>query len=164
MSFIGIVANSDDYEFIIKELTKNNDCSKLQFINLNENSIENMKNIKFETVLICMEIHEKKYKNILLDNILINAKYLLINTDINMPLGFLQNNNIQIITYGMNQKATVTASSIKDDEVLICLQRNIWNVKHKIIEMQEVKVKSENISNATVYNLLATFIIKQLYI
>ena len=164
MSFVGIVANSNDYEFIKKELEKNKDCSKLQFINLNENNIENMKNIKFETVLICMEIREKIYKNILLKKILVATKYLLINTDIDVSIGDLCNNEIQIITYGMNQKATVTASSIKDDEVLICLQRNIWSAKHKIIEMQEVKVKSENISNTTVYNLLATFIIKQLYI
>ena len=35
---------------------------------------------------------------------------------------------------------TLTASSVSDDEVLVCIQRNITNNKGKIIEEQEIKV------------------------
>lgn len=164
MSFIGIIANSDDFEFINKELEKSIDNSNQQIINLNENSIENMRNIKFETIAICEDIQKFYNRDIVLEKFLKDAKYLLINTDINLSLYNENNSELQIITYGMNQKATVTASSIKDDEVLICVQRNMLNLENKIIEMQEFKVKRENVTNAMVYNLLVAFIIKKLYL
>lgn len=164
MAFIGIVANSDDYEFIKKVLEKNIDCSKHQIINLNENSIENMRNIKFETIAICEDIQKIYNRDIIFEKFFNDARYLIINTDINLNFDNIQNSRLQIITYGMNQKATVTASSIEDDEVLICVQRNMLNVDNRIIEMQEAKVRCDNVTNAMVYNLLVSFIINILYL
>ena len=98
-----------------------------------------------------------------IDNILNCSKYLVINTDNNVVNINIENNNMEIITYGMNQKATVTASSIKEDEILICLQRNIENINGKVIEMQEFKKKGEKIRNEEIYIILDAFILEQIY-
>ena len=164
MSFLGIVANNDDYEFIKNKLAKNDKPSKLDVIQLNKDSIENMKNVKFDTVAICLDAEKTGYINILSENILPEAKCLIINSDLNSIKGKLNTDTNQIITYGMNQKATVTTSSIKDDEVLICLQRNMTNFNGDVIEIQEFKTKTENIDNNKVSNLLAAFTIEQLYL
>ena len=163
MSFVGLISKSSDYEFIKNELSGFKNDLKLDLININKNNIKNIKNVKFETIVVCDDLKELKTQKIFADNIINNANFLLINTDNNVSSFNIKNDNIQIITYGMNQKATVTASSIKEYEVLICLQRNIENTKGIIIEMQEFKKKREKIRNEEIYNLLVVFILEQLY-
>ena len=63
----------------------------------------------------------------------------------------------------MNQKSTVTASSVEEDNILVCLQRSIKDLESNIIEVQELKIKSENITNKKLYSLLVIFIIEKLY-
>ena len=162
MSFIGIISDNKDYEFIKKELMKDRDYYKLQLINIKEKNIENIKNVKFETMIICNDLKEIATKEVYIEKILKNTKYLIINSDINIKKDNIYN-NVQIITYGMNQKATVTASSIQEDSILICIQRNIKNIEGNIIEMQEFRMKSENITNKKTYSLLVLFILQQLY-
>ena len=163
MSFIGVVSSNEEFELIKKELCKNNNCLKLQLICINKNNIENMKNIKFETIIICLDIDKLENKKPALETVLKNARYLLINSDVSFAIKDIKNNEIEIITYGMNRKATVTASSIKEDEVLICFQRNIKNTKGDIIEIQEFKVKTEDITNNSVYNILVAVTLNKLY-
>ena len=163
MYFIGILADNEDFEFIKKELLKDEKYSNLQLLNLDKDNIENLRNIKFETLVISMDIKKLKNKKYIINNILKESKYLLINSDINTLIGPLKNNQIKTITYGMNQKATVTTSSVKEDEILICLQRNIENIKGEMIEIQEFKVKTENTTTENIYKLIALFIIKLLY-
>lgn len=163
MSFIGIISDNEDFEFIKNGLCKNRNSLKHQLIYINKNNIDNMKNIKFETIVVCLDINKMENKKTTLEVILENADYLLINSDVNTSAKTFTNSTIETITYGMNQKATVTASSIKEDEVLICFQRNIENIKGNIIEVQEVKIKTENITNNKVYNLLVTVTLKKLY-
>ena len=160
MSFIGLISKNEDYDFIKSKINSN--ASKLNLIQINKENIENMKNIKFETIVACTDISKMENKKAILDLILNNAQYLLINSDVNIKANTLKNNKIKIITYGMNQKATVTASSIKDDEILICFQRNTKNIEGNIIEMQELKIKSENIDN-NIYNLLVIVTLNKLY-
>ena len=162
MSFIGIISDNKDYEFIKKELMKDRDYYKLQLINIKEKNIENIKNVKFETMIICNDLKEIATKEVYIEKILKNTKYLIINSDINIKKDNIYN-NVQIITYGMNQKATVTASSIQEDSILICIQRNIKNTEGNIIEIQEFRMKSENITNKKTYSLLVLFILQQLY-
>ena len=163
MVFIGVITDNEDYEYIKKELLKDNQNLSIELININENNVQNMKNIKFETIVIGDEIIKIKKQKICIDNIINNSKYLIINSDNNISNINIEDTTIQIITYGMNQKATVTASSIKEDQILICVQRNIKRINGKIIEMQEFKRKAEKIRNNKVYNLLIVFILEQLY-
>lgn len=153
MSFVGIIADCKDYEFIEKEISKIKKHPEL--INITEKNILNIKNVKFETIVICSNTDMN------LSDILANAKYLILNSDVNITN--INDNKLKIITYGLNQKSTVTASSISEDEVLVCLQRNIKDVKDNIIEVQETYMKSENITNKKVYSLMVIFILQQLY-
>ncbi len=163
MSFVGIISNNEIYEFIKKELLKGITNKNLELININKNNIQNIKNVKFETIVVYCDLQKMKMQNSYISSILNNAKYLIINTDNNLGNIEIDNSNIQIITYGMNQKSTVTASSIKEDEILICLQRNIKNINNKIIEIQEFKKKEEKIRNSEIYNYLVIFILEQIY-
>lgn len=163
MSFIGIISNSEIYDFIKREMLKDRKSAKLELININKNNIQNMKNVKFETVVVCDDLIDMKSEKNYINNIINNSKFLLINTDNNINDIKIEKDNIQIITYGMNQKATVTASSIKEDEILICLQRNIKNINNNTIEIQEFKEKIIKKENNEIYNYLVIFILNHLY-
>ena len=163
MLFVGLISNSKDYQFITNELSNYNKNSKLKLININKNTIQNLKNVKFETIVICDDLNTYNEHKDYIEDILNNAKYIIINTDNNKTNIKLNNNLSHIITFGMNQKATVTASSIKEDELLICLQRTIENSNGKMIEMQEFKKKKEKSQKNEIYNYLVSFIIEQLY-
>ncbi|MBR3162614.1 MAG: hypothetical protein IKF17_00740 [Clostridia bacterium] len=162
MSFVGIISNIEEYKLIKSKFVNNGNIRKTELININKNNIENMKNIRFELMVVCNDLKELKRQKVLLNKLIENSKYLILNIDNNITDFDLENKNIQVITYGMNQKATVTASSIKDDEVLICLQRNIEKINGKKVEMQELKRKN-NIDFNNIYNLLVVFILELLY-
>ena len=163
MSFVGIISNNDDYEFIKREFLKGHTYTKLELLNINKKNIQNIKNVTFETLVVCDYLKEVEKQYDIINNIIESSKFLLINTDVNLKSLNIKNNRTQLITYGMNQKATVTASSIKEEELLLCLQRNIKNINGEIIEIQEFKKKSKNITNKIVYNLLVVFILEQIY-
>lgn len=139
MACIGIVADKNSEQEIEKILLeKSKEYNNIfTIIIINEKSINNIKNIKFETILI--------YKNIIksediFKQILSNTKYLILNSDIEKPLKIVENIDITIITYGFNSKATITASSVNENEILLCIQRNILNLNKKLIEPQEINI------------------------
>lgn len=145
MACIGIVADKNSEQEIEKILLeKSKEYNNIfTIIIVNEKSINNIKNIKFETILI--------YKNIIksedvFKQILLNTKYLILNSDIEKPLKIVENIDITIITYGFNSKATITASSVNENEILLCIQRNILNLNKKLIEPQEINIytKTQN--------------------
>lgn len=145
MTCIGIVADKNSEQEIEKILLeKSKEYNNIfTIIIINEKSINNIKNIKFETILI--------YKNIIksedvFKQILLNTKYLILNSDIEKPLKIVENIDITIITYGFNSKATITASSVNENEILLCIQRNILNLNKKLIEPQEINIytKTQN--------------------
>lgn len=164
MSFVGIISNKEIYDFIKQALLKNNKNIELNLINISKKNIQNIKNVKFETIVVCEELNKLNTQKECINTILNNSKYLIINTENNLDELEIVNSTIQVITYGMNQKATVTASSIKEDEILICLQRNIKNKKNKIIEIQETKKNAEKIRNEELYNYLVVFILEKIYV
>ena len=69
---------------------------------------------------------------------------MIINSDIEINNEILKDVETNIIDYGLNQKSTVTASSISNENIIICLQRNIKNINGKIIETNETKINIEN--------------------
>ena len=157
MSFIEIIENKDDFINIEKFFSKKIDK---QFIKIEEDNIENFKNILFETIVILNKISQSKQKY--LESICRNARYLVINTDIDLKLENQNENNI--ITFGINQLSTVTISSVTEDRVLISQQRNIVNVKKQIVEAGEKVVNSRVKNNSRIYNNLLKYIIEKIYI
>lgn len=156
MSFIGIIANKKDFLNIKKYFSKK---IKADFIEIEENNIENIKNVFFDSIVILNTIAKSKQKY--LEKICDNANYLIINSDIELKLG--ENNKKKIITFGMNQLATVTISSVTEDRVLIAQQRNIINSKNKVIEVKEKAVNSKVKNNSKIYNILIKYIIENIY-
>ena len=70
---------------------------------------------------------------------------------------------LNVITFGFNPKSTITASSVEDD-ILLCIQRNIKDIEGKTIEQQEMKITffGENIGINT-NNLMGISAIMLLY-
>lgn len=155
MTFIGVISDHKSFERIKENLRK----KELEVIHINKKSIENIKNIKFEMLVIDsdLEIFNKE-KNII-EQLCINSKYLIINTDINSKFKISDKSKANIITYGLNQKATVTISSITDTNILIYLQRNIKNIKDKTIEVGEKQIKLDPKSKLKTYEILIIYII-----
>ncbi len=139
MSLIGILADNNYENYLKKDFKEEIDNSQIFF--LKEDSIENLKNIKFQTILIVKKINEHKK---IIKEIAKKAEYLIVNTDITDNLSFLNDLQVQLITYGFNSKATITASSIDDNKIIVCLQRAITNAHGKQIEPQEFEMDFSN--------------------
>ena len=162
MAFIGIITSNKNEEILKKSVLNilKNSQTKHNIIVINEENIDNMKNIKFNSIIMNKENNIKENKKIILKQILKNTKYLIINSDVYTRLDMITNINIAVITYGYNLKATVTASSINEEKILLCIQRNI-KIDNKIdIEPKEMYAE---ILASDVYITMAANIIKLLY-
>lgn len=162
MAFIGIISDSKSEKIIKMILDERLDKSN-NIIVINSKSVENLKNIKFETVLIANNNNIIKENKETLNKIINNTKYLIINADIELELQFEEQVELNVITFGFNPKATITASSVEDD-ILLCIQRNIKDIEGKTIEQQEMKIRffGENIGINT-NNLMGISAIMLLY-
>ena len=156
MFFIGIFTNQKNEMFIKKELL--NIVPEDYVIFINEKNIENIKNIKFETILIDVPIIRKKNE---MRKIISQCKYLVLNHDVKLDKTILKNLKLTIITYGFNGKSTFSISSIDQNDLIICLQRIICNKKNNNIEPQEFKIKND--INIDKYAIIGTEIIKIIY-
>lgn len=159
MIFIGIMSECKSYENI-KEKLKNED---INLIHINKKSIKNIKNIKFETLIIDTNLEDFQQEKEIIEQICNNSKYVFINTDINIENNLEVKAKKEIITYGLNQKATVTVSSIKDRDILIYVQRNIKDNKEKSIEVGEKLVKIKEGTKLKNYEILILYIIFLIY-
>lgn len=152
MSFIGVIADSKN-EMQIKRTLDNslNSVNKEHtVITINDKSVDNIKNIRFETILV-ISLKELVNKFDVINEIFKNTKYLVINSDIDDDsLKLINNTKLNVITFGFNQKATITASSVEDN-LMLCLQRKILDINKNILEPQEIEVKviSKKLSNST---------------
>ncbi len=145
MAFIGIVAESRS-EMQIKrflDYNLNYPTKEHTVIVINDKSIENIRNIKFQTILV-MNLDEIIEKREIISKLFKNAEYLVINADIDMEsLKLINNMKLNVITFGFNRKATITASSVEEN-LMICLQRKITDVHKNAIEPQEIVIKDVN--------------------
>lgn len=161
MPLIGIIAKKRDIQAIKKELQE----SDIKIIEITKEAIRNVKNIGFEEIIILedinLELEEYKYMN----EIISKVKYLILNGDIeiNVLKGINIDKPIKVITFGFNTKATITISSVKEEKIIVCLQRDIEKIDGKIIEIQEKEIKIGKENNKKMYNKLAIFIIKELH-
>lgn len=124
MDFIGVIAESSKVKYAKTILEKNLNKQNITVFTITDNNIENIRNIKFETIVMTKELKKEEY----LKNILRNTKYLIINADMRYNVSVLQNMELTVITYGFNPKSTVTISSIEEENILLCIQRNMQDI------------------------------------
>ena len=155
MTFIGVVSDNKSFQ----NIESNIKGKKINLIHINKKSIANIKNIKLEIVIINSDLNEFEHELKTLKCICSNAKYIVINTDINLKFDLLNKNKNIIVTYGLNHKATVTISSITENNVLIYLQRSIKNIEGTTIEVGEKLVKTSENSKLKIYEILIIYII-----
>jgi len=145
MPFIGIVSEENVENCIRREILDKLSLRESNVLFIKEKSIENIKNIKFETIIITRQFKKQE----LLKKLLENVTYLIINSDIENNLNLLKDIKATVITYGFNSKATITASSVEEDEILLCVQRSIKTKNGKDIEPQEIKIQISENTNCT---------------
>lgn len=155
MAFIGIVTNEKNIQYMLTNLKNIFDRQKVIFIN--DNNIEHLQNIKFETIAIDCEIN-----NIMqLKKLISNANYLILNADIEVNGFLLEDINLMAITYGFKGKATITVSSVSENNIIICLQRIIKTAQNGKYEPQEINIEIKQ--NIDIHGIICTHIIKLFY-
>lgn len=163
MHFIGIFTNSIQFEGIKKHIIKIVNRKDVEIININDKNIQNMRNIVFETIVLMQKLDISNIQKNILDKICNNCKYIIINSDICTDMKIISNKRIHCITYGLNQKSTITISSIQDEKAIIYIQRNMKNIEGKEIEMGEISINLQNHKHLEIENVLAIFSIFIIY-
>lgn len=79
--------------------------------------------------------------------------YIILNSDISILKTNYFVEGRKIISTGLNQKSTVTISSVENENVQICIQRKIENIKNKIVCQQEFFFQTHdlNINHALIF-------------
>lgn len=132
MSLVGILTQKSHETYLKPKLY--NLVAQDQIFFLKEDTLSNLRNIKFQTILIGKKVLKNKEQ---LRQIAKNANHLIFNADISENLDLLENLSVKLITYGFNSKATITTSSVEEGKVMVCLQRVLENNQGKKIEPQE---------------------------
>lgn len=110
--------------------------------------------VVFESLCFAEELKRK------ILNIISVQSILIINCDDKKIFKFLKGSRRKIITYGLNNKSCITASSIQDNEDILqelqcCIQRIIPTFSNNKIEPQEFKVILKKYRENDIYNSLA---------
>ncbi len=161
MSFIGVIASKNCFENIKNKIIEEIKDETVNFIQINLRSIKNVKNIKFETIIIEDNIDKFKTNKDILEKICENTKYLMVNTDRNQKEEILKIPNK--ITYGLNQKANVTVSSISDTDILIYWQKSLKNREGHMIEIEERRIKRREKNTLKTYEILIVYAFFKIY-
>lgn len=159
MAFIGVVTEPRMELQIRQNLKRKFEKinEKKTIILVNKNSVKNLFNIKFDFLIIDKNIFNN---NDDLVKIILNSSRIIVNADYDENLEPIKNLKLNVITYGMNSKATLTLSSVNDNEVLLSLQRAIKSHRKELIEPQEIKISGKNLSkNLYMEMILAIFLI-----
>lgn len=162
MPFVGIVSKENDSNFIKNAISKNSKENNFEIININKKSIENIKNVKFDILVICENIEKILKNSLYLEEIKKKADYIIVNSDVKENLSILKNVETNIVTYGFNAKATITISSIKEEKTMVCIQRKINGINN-IIEEQDFNIEIEKNNVNKLYNVLVIFTILAIY-
>ena len=114
----------------------------------------------FDEIIYDKDINltEEEYK--FMREIINKTKYILINSDVKIKIP--ENILIKIITFGFNSKSTIMISSVKENYIIISVQREIEKLNGDIIENQEKKIEIELNKKSSIYNEIINFLIKEL--
>ena len=151
MFIIGIIANSSYAKQIKREIEQS---LRAEIILINSKSIENIRNIKFDIIIMQNVMESLKEKKAYLREILKNTKYLLLNADLNVESELFEKIKAKILTYGLKQKSTITISGIQYNPAMISIQRAFKNVNGEIIEQQEIPMQLKEKGSNNIYNSL----------
>ena len=159
MDVIGIITKSNNINEIEKTLEKYGIHEK-NIVIITKHTIENIKNVKFDIIIIFDQIEDDN----ILKKVLDSSKYLIINTDFKENVKLLNMAEDQyVITFGFNSRATITIISNENDEIILDLQREIENLEKKKIESQEIKLEN-NFNKNRIYEEISmkilTFLVK----
>ncbi len=163
MHFIGIFSSHLEFENIKENIQNQITQKNLQLIHITSRNIENMKNIMFETILLCDQLHINEDQKEIFNKICSHCKYSIINTDIFNNTKIIAQKTSNCITYGLNQKSTITVSSIQEDKAIIYIQRNLKNIEGKEIEMGETCINLEGKKQISIETILAIVSISLIY-
>lgn len=139
---------NDDIEYIIIEISREDLIQK------------RLEKIKFD-ILVQTEF-EKENEELIseVQRLICSLRedgYIIFNSDSIQKINF-QCSSIYVITYGLNGKTTVTASSIDNRDSLCfsyCLQRSIFNIAGEVIHPFEKPYKFDGKPNLIYYYLAA---------
>lgn len=155
MAFIGIITNEKNILTMTKFLKNTFDMKDIIFIS--NNNVEKFKTMKFETVVV-----DKEIKNInQIKCIISNSKHLILNADIKIDSAILEDMNLMVITYGFQNKATFTVSSVSENNIIICLQRIMKTAQNGKYEPQEIDIKIEQ--NLDIHAIICINILTMFY-
>ena len=159
MLLVGIVAKRKDIKAIKKELKNKN----IEIIHITKESIRNIKNIKFDEIIFLQNINLENEEYEYMSEVISNVKFLILNgdTEINVFSQLKVQRPIKLITFGFNSKSTITISSVKDEKIIVYIQRDIEKTDGEILEMQEKEIINKDIKN--IYDNFVVFIIKELH-
>ena len=149
MFFIGIITNQKNERYVKNELSQEN------ILFINDKTIANMKNIKFDAIVIDNKINNRNN----LRKILSNTKYVILNSDIEIDLEVIKGLDTTIITYGFNSKSTFTVSSLTENNIIICLQRIIFKPNGEKVEPGEYQLNLDE--NTEKYAIIFTRILEE---
>lgn len=163
MHFIGIFSKDLEYEMIKSNIIKIVKRRDIELIHIDSQNIENMKNIVFETMVLTNTNRlEDRQKNIL-NKLCSNCIFIVINSDIFSNTKLIENKKANCISYGLNQKSTITISSIQDDKAILSIQRDITNLNNEIIERGEKEIDLSSYKPNEIEIILAIFTIYLIY-
>lgn len=147
---VGLIANEKVFKHIEKELVD----EKIELFNLKNLDKEKIEDID---IVVHNNISRNKIDEGKIKEVTKKSKYLLINSDEGIGSKLFDENNLNIITYGLNNKATITVSSVEEESILIDIQREIKDINEKVIEVGESKVghmKNRNVQEILVMESL----------
>lgn len=141
----------------IEEMKK----SDLEFllVEIHDNSVFGHMNFDCIIVNSMVEIQNKNILGMYKD-LICNAKFVLLNADSEGSLELIKGlSNLYVITYGLNSKSTVTASTIYVSENTIeynyYLQRNILSHNGNEVMIQEMPIVCNLLGYQNIYNTTA---------
>ena len=162
MPFIGVYAKENDSNFIKNEIGKIGTKNNFEIININKKNLSNLKNIRFDALIIKDRLSDLLNTSNYIEKIIENANYLIVNNDIENKVD-IEKNQDKIITYGFKSNTDVSISSIKEENIMICIQRKIKKANNEILEEQEINVKIGKHNINKLYNILALYTILMIY-
>ena len=165
MHFIGIITKDKNENILKKILVQKIKCENLIIININEKNINNIKNIKFQIILLIENTIKKQEQIEILKYILLNSKILIVDADFEKNLKVIENIETSIITYGFNSKSSITISSVSHDKIILFIQRNFQTLKMKKMECKEINIdiKQSKMDKLDINTIMGIYCIMLLY-
>lgn len=161
MAFIGIISDHKEFEQIKHHLAKALNIDDWTIILIHDHSIANINHIKFDTIVATKALARNNECRQYWQEICSQARYLILDGDIDFSDFLVSSLEAKIITYGFNPKSTVFASSITEENMLIDVQRSFPAANGKWVETGEREFSL--LENKKPYDGLIVFIVSLLY-